>query len=174
MILMKTLHRFAIVFALLPVAFCAEPKAKEPPAKPEAAKVETVKGVQLTVGQLIVLASTPTLGQLMNEKLPVNMAFRLFRIVDVLKPEMERANKARADLFNEENSTASMGPDGKPNGGRIVKPEKQADVQKKLELLIKEKIDIAVTPLVIEEDLPGVKLSAADIDNLGPLITEKK
>ena len=121
----------------------------------------------MTVGQLWSIAATGVLDKLAAADLPIAAAFRLHGIIDALSPHIQRAVKVKATAFTDDNSTADS------NGNRFPKAGKMDELQKTLEPLAAEKVTIIVEPIVVEDDLPGVKLNANDIGALGPLIKQK-
>ena len=134
--------------------------------KPAVAATEPVKGVTVTVAQLILLGQTDTLAKLSAQDLPALAAFRINRFVAALTPEIQRALKARRDLFTDGNSDPTPGQ----TGSRTSKPDKVEEFVKAQTPLLEEKVTVAITPLSLDEDLPGVKLASRDIDALGALL----
>ena len=153
--------RILIIVALSVSLFAADPpkpKTPEPPTH-----------VTITIGQLIQIGQSGVLlMKLAHQDFPALTAFRLSRLIAIVQPEIQRAFDARSKLFTAENSTSA--PDNPAN--KTVKPEFQDQVKKELDVLAAGKIDLPVSPLSPEEDLPGAKLSAQDILDLGPLLKE--
>lgn len=158
----------ACIITLLLTSASLFAQTKPKTIAPDVPKTESIKGVTMTVGQLIVLGNSATLSQILNEKFPAAFTFRLNHWWDTLKPEIMSASKARTDLLNDPKLFV------KKADGSGWDPKPGAEPQKALDALTAEKVQIALVPLVLDDDLPGLKLSVADLDALGPLVTEKK
>ena len=132
--------------------------------KPEAPQLPNT--VSLTVGQVLHLGEEGALGKLAQQDFPVATAFRIRRMIDIIRPEMDRAIKARAGIWTDKNSTLQA------DGSRIAKPESLAALNAEWGKLSVESITLQIAPIDLEGDLPGVKLSALDIEALGPLLKQ--
>lgn len=158
----------AIALSLLVIqsqAATPAPKDQKAPAKEEVKAVQAPT-VTVTVGQLIEIANGNVLAKLADQDLPVLTAYRLSRLIAVVAPELTRALKAKTDLFTDANSVPV------PNipGTRSIKPEFMSAFEKSYTPLMAEKVVIAVSPLTLETDLAGVRMSAHDITSLGQLL----
>lgn len=163
----KTLLSLVIGAGLLAQSFFVMAAESPKPKDATPATSQTVKGLTITVGQLINIGQSTVLANLSSQQFPAVTAFRLHRLIETLKPDVDRALKARSDLFTKENSVEMK--DG-PAGSRTIKPDSLAAFQTSLEALAQEKVVLLITPLSIDADLAGAKLSAKDIDDLGPLL----
>lgn len=129
-------------------------------------KKEESSTVTISVGQLLELTTTGTLNKISNQDLPVAGAFKVSEIMDALTPHIQRALKARSSLYTDETSTAV--PD-KP-GARVLKPEKVEEVRVKLESLMSQTVKVVMPLLSLDDDMPGIKISAHDIKALEPIL----
>lgn len=125
--------------------------------------------ITITVGDLLDLAISGALNKLVQQELPVALAFHINETIDAISPHIQQALKARDGIYTDDNSVKV--PDHP--GERTIKPEKADDIKAKFDALITEKVTVIMSPLDLEVDTPGIKLSARDVKALTPLLKKK-
>lgn len=162
-LMFSVLTSFLLLFFVAPrpqLTLAAEPQKKTEPAKPGT--------TTFTVLQLLTIKNSPAYASLKEQKLPRDGAFKLSKLFEVIDKEASRAESLRIALYTDEVSVKL------PNGGRQLKLEKQEEFQKSFDALAAEKVELPISPIIIEDDYPNIQLSVRDVQDLGPLIKEKK
>jgi hypothetical protein len=156
---MKTIT-FILIAASL---FAADTTPKQPVPSPEP---QTVK-VTVTVAQLMNIKAA--FQRFYEQPYSRDAALHISKINSAINAQWDIADAARRGFFDEKHSKPQLNDKGEPNGMRQVRDEYMKDYQK----LFSDKVDLSLTPLDLSE-LGDVKISAADIDTLEPILKDVK
>lgn len=121
--------------------------------------------MKITARQLLAIANSGILDKLKGQDIPTLGAYRIARFRAVIAPEAARVQQAWNGLFTEERSIPVTGTPG----SRSIKPECMEAFLAEVGPLLAEELELTVKPLTLD-DLAGAKISAADIEALGPLL----
>ena len=124
---------------------------------------KSCESITLTARSLLMICDLHILERLKEQVLPIVDAYRINRICAIVGPECLRIGIARNQIVTEEISVEITG------GRRQVKDEFLGQFHEMLAPLLDEEVSFQVKPLTASH-LAGVKLSAQDIDALGPLL----
>tara|TARA_R110000868_G_scaffold21196_1_gene88317 strand:+ start:3629 stop:4000 length:372 start_codon:yes stop_codon:yes gene_type:complete len=120
--------------------------------------------ITITIRELLISIDSGAVMRLSALELPVEVSWQISRLVRALHLEYREANAARVKLFTETNS-AEVKP-GSPE--RYIKPGHENDYFNAP--LFAQAVTIDFEPISIAT-LGSIKISTADILNLGPIVT---
>lgn len=92
-----------------------------------------------------ILEMRPGLEALVGLDLPVNISFRIGRMIEPVNEASKKAEEFRIKLINQ------YGIQDKEKDSKTVPPEKTAEFIKEYEKLLTETVDIPITEINIEE-----------------------
>ncbi len=125
--------------------------------------------MEVLLGQ--VYTSFNLLGRIVDQKLPIRMAFRFTRLIRELNKEWTSLEKLRDGLIKEHGEKVEGGADG----SFTVPPENREAFFKEFQELLAETVEVEWDLISIEEPgLAELQLSVKDLSTLGWLFTEFK
>ena len=124
----------------------------------------SVPKLTITVRELLISIDSGAVARLAALEIPVEVSWQVSRIVRALHSEYQDANAARVKLFTDKNSEAVRAGTSE----RQIKPGHEADYFNSP--LFAQVVTLDFEPVSIAM-LGSIKISPADILNLGPVIT---
>jgi hypothetical protein len=124
----------------------------------------SVPKLTITVRELLISIDSGAVARLAGLEIPVEVSWQVSRIVRALHAEYQDANAARVKLFTDKNSEAVRAGASE----RQIKPGHEADYFNSP--LFAQVVTLDFEPVSIAT-LGSIKISPADILNLGPVIT---
>lgn len=119
----------------------------------------------MTVAEVV--QAKQALVDILAEKMPVDTAYRLVKIVKIINNEMETYDQVRGKLFKE------MGEDVKDRPGeRAIKEENMEEFQKQIKELLDKKFEVAMEPIKLADLGEKFEVKPATIMLLGPIIKD--
>lgn len=113
--------------------------------------------IKLTIGKLKSIEES--LGQLVNEKLPIKIAYRVSKLLPILQKEFKEAEDFRLKLINK------YGTEGE-DGNISVNPENMEQFITELNELYSEEISFEFEPISVEALPDDISLTALQLANL--------
>lgn len=108
-----------------------------------------------------------SLGKLLDQDLPIRMAYRMGKLAKTVREELNEFEEARVKLV--EKIGEKVEEDGKE---KISVPKDKMEVfSQELKSLLDEEVDVDFEPIKIS-DVEDIKLSAIDMANLDKFLTE--